>query len=482
MAAESLKDAAVSGAIWRLAERGVTQVVAFIVGIVLARLLDPSDYGITGMLAIFFAIAAVFMDSGFGAALVQKKDRTQADYNTVFVFNIISSVIIYCILFFAAPWIADFYHTPILCAVTRVSSLALIIDGLTGIQYNKLNIDLKFRMRSILSIIGTFVSGVVGVSLAYIGWGVWALVWQGLISSIVLGIVLWCTAGWTPRIQFSRESFLSLFKFGGNMLGSGLINCIYGNLYTLVIGRAYNSTDVGMYNRANNYASLPATLVIDLSTGINFPILSKLQDDNDRLISAYERLLKVPYYVLYPLLVGLIVCAEPLIEIMIGEKWLPCAPYLQILCVGYMFYPLNGFNMNLLYVKGRSDLALKMDLIKKPIGIGLLLVAIPFGITWMMVGKAAYSVIVYAMNCYYTNKLLDYGFTKQIRVLIPIMLSSLFMAAVVWASMFFLPSNVLKLAIGIPVGIVTYIAIGYLKHDESLFEIISIVKSKIMKR
>lgn len=478
----SLKDKAISGAIWRIAEKGVNQVVAFAVGLMLARLLDPNDYGIIGLIGVFLGIANVFLDSGFGSALVQRKNRTQVDYNTVFVFNIVSSVVVYVILFFSAPFIADFYHTPILCEVTRVSGLSLLIGGLTGIQYNKLNIDLRFRTRSVLSILGTFVSGVVGITMAYWGWGVWALVWQSLISSIVLGVVLWCSAGWTPHLQFSHESFRSLFKFGGSMLGSGLINCIYGNLYTIVIGRAYNPMDVGMYNRANGYASLPAGVVMDISTSVNFPILARIQDDNDRLIAAYEKLLRIPCYLLYPLLTGLVVCAEPLVQIMIGDKWLPCVPYLQILSFGYMFYPLNGFNMNLLYVKGRSDLALKMDFVKKPIGIALLVASIPFGITWMMVGKAAYSVIVYGMNCYCIHRIMDYGFLKQSRILIPMMLTSLVMAAAVWGVMLPIATNVMKLAVGIPVGIIIYLVIGIIRHDTSLFEIVDILKAKIFHR
>lgn len=479
MTEESLKDKAISGAMWRIVEMFVTQVVAFIIGVILARLLAPEDYGIVGMLAIFFAVAGCFNDCGFGTALVQNKDRTEEDYSTAFIFNIASSILIYIILFIAAPYIALFYNMPILTEVARVSALSFVISGFTGVLYARLNIELKFRFRSKISILGQLISGATGLLLAFMGYGVWALVLQGIVSSAITGIVLWISLGWKPKLIFSIRSFKRLWAFGVNMLGSGIINTIYNNLYTLVIGKFYSPSSVGMYNRANGYASLPSSVIMDMSLGVNFPILAKLQDDRERLLNAYEKLLKVPFYVLYPVLIGLIVLAEPTIQVMIGDKWLPCVPYLQILCVGYMFYPLNGLNVNLLMVKGRPDLVLKMDFIKKPIGILLLVAAIPFGIMWMMVGKAAYSLIVYAMNCYYTNKILDYGFIKQVKVLIPILLNSIVMGAVILFTTYFIESNIIKLAVGIPLGILFYASAGYLRKDEALFEIINIIKSKL---
>lgn len=481
MGTESLKNKAVSGAMWRMFEMIVCQVVAFGVGIVLARLLSPEDYGAVGMLAIFFAVANCFKDCGFGTALVQNKNRTEEDYSTAFIFNVGSSLVIYLIFFITAPFIAAFYDMPILTDITRVSALSFILSGLTGVQYAKLNIDMNFKFRSQMSILGQILSGVTGLALAYMGFGVWALVLQGLIAGAITGIVLWLSSGWRPMLQFSVAAFKRLWGFGANMLGSGIINTVYNNLYTLVIGKCFNPSSVGMYNRANGYASLPSTVIMDMSLGVNFPILAQLQDDRDRLLSAYERLLKVPIYVLYPMLIGMIVLAEPLIQVMIGDKWLPCVPYLQILCVGYMFYPLNGLNVNLLMVKGRPDLVLKLDYIKKPIGILMLVAAIPFGIIWMMVGKALYSVIVYAMNCYYTDKILDYGFVKQVKVLIPILINSLVMGAIVFLAVFYLDSNLLKLTVGIPTGVMAYATIGWFRRDEALFEIVNIIKSKIHK-
>ena len=482
MSNDSLKDRAISGATWKLIEISVAHVMTFVVELYLARKLAPSDYGLVGMLAIFFALAGVLVDSGFSSALVQRQNRTSKDFSTVFVFNIVSSLSIYALFVLLAPWIADFYHTPFLKTIIYVSALTFVIRGFTSIHYAKLNIDLRFSTLSKIHLVGHFVAGVTGVLLAYFGFGIWALVFQGIASASITGVIVWICSGLRPSLAFSTKSFKSLFSYGGNMLGSGLINVIYGNLYTLVIGKSFNPTAVGFYNRANGYASMPSNIVTDISLRVNFPILVKLQDDNERLISAYEKLLKVPFFVLYPILVGIIVCAEPLITVMIGEKWLPCVPYMQILCVGYMFYPLNGFNMNILYAKGRTDISFKLEFVKKPIGLLLLFLSIPFGIIWMMVGKTAYSVIVYFINCYYTNKIVGYGLIRQIRILLPMIGNSLFMGLVVYLSMKTVTIPALKLLIGISVGMLSYSLVAYVRKDDSLSEILDIIKKRVLKK
>lgn len=479
MSEASLKDKAVSGVLWMSLQKFVNQLVTFVIGILLSRLITPEEFGVIGMLSIFFAVAATFQQCGFGTALVQKKDRTDADFSTTFIFNVSASVIVYAVLFFAAPYIADFYETPILTDVTRISALTFIIGGLSGIQYSKLNIDLNFRVLSIMSIISQIITGVIGFTLAFLGFGVWALVLQSLISGVITGVIIWGISDWKPKLIFSTKSFKQLFSYGANMLGSNLINTIYAELYTLVIGKCYNPFSVGMYNRANGFAQMPTQAIMSLSQDVNFPIMVKLQNDNERLLRAYEKLLELPIYILYPTLIGLIVLAEPIVQVLIGDTWLPCVPYIQILCVGYLFYPLNGFNISLLNVKGRPDLVLKMDFIKKPIGILLLISAIPFGIMWMMVGKAAYSVIVFSLNTYYTREILDYGLVKQIAVILPILCKALFMGGTVFMVSYFITSNLTKLIIGIPVGIFVYLGISILFKDTALYEITNILKNKI---
>ena len=476
---ESLRDKAVSGATWKLIEISVAHIMTFVVELYLARKLAPSDYGLVGMLAIFFALAGVLVDSGFSSALIQRQNRTREDFSTVFVFNIVASISIYLLFVVLAPSIAAFYNAPLLKTIIYVSALSFIIRGFTSIHFAKLNIDLRFSTLSKIHLVGHFVAGITGVLLAYFGFGIWALVFQGIASSLITGVVVWICSGLMPSIAFSTKSFKRLFSYGGNMLGSGLINVVYGNLYTLVIGKGFSPAAVGFYNRANGYSSMPSNIVTDIALRVNFPILVKLQDDNERLISAYEKLLKVPFFVLYPILVGIIVCAEPLITVMIGEKWLPCVPYMQILCVGYMFYPLNGFNMNILYAKGRTDISFKLEFIKKPIGLLLLFASLPFGIIWMMVGKALYSVIVYFINCYYTNKIVGYGLVRQVKILMPMIVNSLLMGAIVFLCMSFVSSPAIKLLVGIPVGMVSYYLMAFIRKDDSLSEIMNIVKNKV---
>ena len=478
---ESLRNKAASGAIWKTIEQFVSKLVGFGVGIVLARKLSPSDFGIVGMLAIFIAVANTLQDSGFGSALIQKKDRTQSDFSTAFFFNILSAVIVYLVLFFTAPLIASFYKTPILKDVTRVLALSVILNGINGVQMAKLNIEFKFRFISIVSIIGQLVTGVVGVCLALKGFGVWALVYQSLAALVITTIIIWAYSNWRPSLAFSFKSFKKLFSFGGNLLGVGLINVIYNNLYTIVIGRVFSPMLVGMYNRANSYANLPTSCIMDMALRVNFPILASIQDDEKRLINAYEKLLRTPLYVLYPILVWIIVVAKPLVVVMIGEKWLPCVPMLQILCVGAMFVPLNGMNVNLLYVKGRTDLALKLEFIKKPLGIFLLFALIPAGIYWMIAGRAVYSIIVYMINCYYIKKILNYGFLEQVKVLIPIMLNALLMGLICFFSMFVFNSDWPKLLTGTIVSALSYILISIVRKDESFFDILNIVKEKIKR-
>ena len=476
---ESLRDKAVSGATWKLIEISVAHIMTFVVELYLARKLAPSDYGLVGMLAIFFALAGVLVDSGFSSALIQRQNRTREDFSTVFVFNIVASISIYLLFVVLAPSIAAFYNAPLLKTIIYVSALSFIIRGFTSIHFAKLNIDLRFSTLSKIHLVGHFVAGITGVLLAYFGFGIWALVFQGIASSLITGVVVWICSGLKPSIAFSTKSFKRLFSYGGNMLGSGLINVVYGNLYTLVIGKGFSPAAVGFYNRANGYSSMPSNIVTDIALRVNFPILVKLQEDNERLISAYEKLLKVPFFVLYPILVGIIVCAEPLITVMIGEKWLPCVPYMQILCVGYMFYPLNGFNMNILYAKGRTDISFKLEFIKKPIGLLLLFASLPFGIIWMMVGKALYSVIVYFINCYYTNKIVGYGLVRQVKILMPMIVNSLLMGAIVFLCMSFVSCPAIKLLVGIPVGMVSYYLMAFIRKDDSLSEIMNIVKNKV---
>lgn len=480
MSGNKLKNSVVSGVLWTGTEKLLRQVVQFCIGIVLARLLSPGDYGVIGMLTIFIVISQAFADSGLSSALIQKKDRTDIDFSTMFYFNVVVSTTLYLILFFASPLIADFYNMPILKDVTRVVALSLVFTGLTSVQNTKLTIDFQFRKQSLISMISMFVTGATGLILAFNGFGVWALVFQALAGQICSSIGIWYASGWIPKWEFSKKSFSELWKFGSNILGSSLINRIYSNLYTLIIGKQFLPADVGFYNRANQYAILPVQTIQDVALKVNYPILAKIQDDNESLLRAYRKLMSVPLYVLYPILVGLAVTAPYLIPLMVGDKWIPAVPLLQVLCIGYMFSPLTSLNLNLLYVKGRTDLVLKLEFIKKPIAFAILFASIPFGLIWMVVGKAFYEFVAFSFNCYYTKKILGYGELQQLKVLAPIFANCAIMAMVIYHVMILFENPLEKLVYGVICGIISYLLVSVLFKDENLKDLIEIVKNKIL--
>ena len=477
----AIKNKAVKGMAWVGIEKFARQVIAFALSIVMARLLTPRDYGVVGMLSIFMMISTQFIDSGFGAALIQKKDRTEVDYATVFYFNLAIAIFCYIVLFVASPSIAAFYKMPILKDVCRIVALGLPLGALCTIQRSRMTIMLNFKTQTIVTLVSLIVSGFLGVCLAYKGFGVWALVWQGLCSNIVSIVLLWSLSKWHPLLAFSVNSFKRFFSFGWKHLCSSLINCIYGEIYTLIVGKAFGAAEIGYYTRAKGYAYLPTNTISDMVLRVNFPILAQLQDDREKLISAYGRMLKMPMFLLIPVLFGMAVIATPLIKVMIGEKWLPCVPFLQVLCVGMVFVPLTRINLNLLYVKGRTDCVLRLELIKNPIAFAIAIGTIPLGIFWMCVGKAFFDFVAFSLNCHYTKKLLGYGLWAQLKDVLPIILNSVIMAVIVMVVIRCVASPWLQLMIGVPVGVLSYACAAYLTQDESFKYAMSFLQSKMAK-
>ena len=476
----SLRNEAIKGMSWAAIEKFTSQAIAFILGIIMARLLAPADYGVIGMTGIFIGIAGTLVDSGLGTALIQKKEKKKDDYSTLFVFNFGISTLLYLILFIAAPWIAEFYKTPVLKDVTRVITFQLVLNALFNAHYTKLRIDLQFKAMSIISLVSQIMTGCVGVFFAFIGWGVWALVWQTIFSCIIRGLMAVAyLKWWMPGTGFSKDSFRYLFGFGSKILASSLINTIYGNVYTLIIGKKFTPDEVGHYTRGGQLATFPANVTTDILVSVNYPILARLQDDNAKLVNAYRKMLTVPLFALYPILVGMAVLGEPFIGLLLGEKWLPCVPFLQIIAIGAMFTPLTHVNLNLLYVKGRTDLVLKLEIIKKTIAFSIVFLTIPFGIIWMLVGKSCYDFIAFSINCHYTGKILGYGWKKQMKEILPIILKSLIMGAIVFAATFALEGWWAKVLIGVPCGMVVYFIIAIVTKDSSLTEIWNIAKEEL---
>lgn len=474
----SLKRQAVSGVTWTSIERFSQQVIQFVIGIAIARVLAPSDYGVIGMTAVFFAVATTFVDSGFGSALIQKKDRDEVDYSTCFYFNVVVGVILYAVLWLASPAIADFYKTPILCDVTRVLGLTLLVNSLTISQTAKMTAEMMFKEMAVISIVTQLLTGAIGLYLAYAGWGVWSLVFQQLGSSVARLLSMELFLRWRPKLVFSVASFRHMFSYGSKILCSSLINTIYDNLYTLVIGRTFSAKDVGFYNRGNQFASLPTNTILSIFMKVAFPLMSQVQDDADKLRMAYMKFLRVPIFVLYPILFGLIALAEPLILVLLGDKWLPAVPLLQVLCIGSFFDPLTHINLNILYVKGRTDLVLRLELIKKPIAFLLLFSMIPFGLWWLCFGRAIYGLVAYCFNCYYTGKFINFGFWRQMYYNVPVILKSGLMGVLCYACLFVFDQPSAQLLVGALVGVVSYFAIALITKDETLNDVRQIILRK----
>lgn len=474
--AESLRGKTLKGMIWSFAENFSLQGIQFIIGILLARVLSPSDYGMVGMLAIFTAVSQTLINSGFHTALVRKNNRTQTDLSTTFYFNIVVGFVLYFVLFFSGPLIADFYNTPLLSDLIKVTAISLILNSLCIVQQALFTIKMDFKTQAKISVIGALVTGAGGVTMAYTGFGVWSIVWPGVFGGAVRCILLWVWGKWRPTWEYSWKSFKGLFGFGSKLLASGLIDTIYNNIYPIIIGKKFSAADLGQYTRADGYANLPATTVTGVLGRVTFPLLCQIQDDDARLQSTYRQLIKLSAYVVFPIMVGLAALAKPLIIFMITAKWAECVPYLQILCFSLMWYPIHALNLNLLQVKGRSDLFLRLEIIKKILGVSVLVIAIPFGIIWMCIGRIFTSVICLAINTYYTGRLINVGFFKQMGDLLPILILSLSMGGSVLAVNLLVDGLLLQIIIGLITGLVYYLSISYIFKSKELLYLLSLLK------
>ena len=475
---ESLKQATTKGLFWSSVERFSNQGVQFVFSIILARLLSPSDYGIIAMVTIFFAVAQSFVDSGFSNALVRKTDRVEEDLSTCFYFNIGVGIIAYIVLFLIAPLVANFYSQPILSPIIRITGLGVILNSLCVVQQALFTIKIDFKSQAKITLSATVISGIVGIILAYQGYGIWALVWQGVASSIVRMGLLWLMSKWRPRTGFSKSSFNYLFGYGSKLLVSGLLDTIYNNIYPIVIGKFYNPAQLGNYSRALGWAQLPSANITSILQRVTFPVLSAIQDDTLRLQNSYRRLLKLSAFIVFPLMMGLAAIASPLIRVILTAKWDGCVLYLQILCFALMLYPIHAINLNLLQVKGRSDIFLRLEIIKKIIGVIILIITIPLGITAMCLGMVFSSIICLIVNTYYTSRFIDVGLLTQLKDLRIILINSLVMGGGIYILISFIDIEGLKLVMGIVIGFLLYFIGSFYFSKAELQEVISLIKKK----
>ncbi len=454
--AESLEKQTLKGVSWSAVERISFQGITFIIQIVLARHLTPNDYGVVAMLAIFLQIAQVFIDSGFANALIKKQDCTESDFSTVFFYNLGIAILLYVILFFLAPGVAGFYNTPLLVPLLRVLSLTLIFNALSIVQQTILVKKVDFKSQSIVTFSSALISGAIGIYYACNGLGPWALVIQQLSNSILRSILYFIVVRWSPGLVFSANSFRYVFDFGSKLLVSTLIDVAYKNLYKLIIGKKFLDSDLGYYTKSEEFATFPSSNAANIISRVSFPILSKIQDDDERLSRTYRSIIGYSSWLIFPMMIGLLAVSEPFVLTFLKESWSGMVPILRILCLDWMLDFLCVINLNLLFVKGRTDLVLKLQVVKKIIALGILFLSIPFGLVGMCWGRVIYSVIAVCINTYYTKRLIGLGLGKQMRDIIPYIVASAIMGvAVYWVSSL-TTSNVMNLIFGIALGIIVY--------------------------
>lgn len=475
---DSLKSKTVKGVVWSSIERFSTQGVQFLIMIIMARLLTPKDYGLIGMLAIFLAVAQSLIDSGFSQALIRKQNRTDVDNSTVFYFNIIVSCSLYLILFITAPFVADFYNQPELTSVMRVVCLGVILNSLAVVQRALLTVRIDFKTQAKASLSAAVISGCIGIVLAYSGLGVWALVVQQLLNLSVNTLLLWIFSKWRPIAVFSWDSFHELFAFGSKMLASGLLDTLYRNIYPIVIGKLFSASSLGHYTRAQQFSEFPSSNITGIIQRVTYPVLCGIQDDMERLTNVYRKFLKLSAFIIFPLMIGLSAVALPFVDIILGVQWSFCGQLLQIICFAMMWYPIHSINLNLLQVKGRSDLFLRLEIIKKILGITVLCITAPFGLIVMCYGQIFNSIVALAINTYYTGKLINVGFIRQMKDLLPTILLSLTMFGTILLVNGFIESNMYRLIIGIMVGIVVYVSGSYIFKFKELQTLFSLIRRK----
>lgn len=467
----SLKKRTVRGVLWSSVERFSVQGMQFLVMLVIARILDPKDFGLVGMLAIFLAVAQSLIDSGFSQALIRKQNRTEVDNSTVFYFNVIISVILYLLLYFVAPWVADFYNEPQLTELMRVLCFVIIINSLAVVQRAIYSATLNFKTQAKAAFIAALISGFIGILLAYQGYGVWTLVWQQLLNAGINTTLLWVYSNWHPKLIYSWRSFRELFAFGSKLMVSGLLDTIYSNMYTLVIGKIFSASSLGFYSQADRFTKLPSSNITGIIQRVTYPVLCTLQDNNDKLREDYRKLLRLSAFIIFPLMSLLAGIAYPLVDMFLGEKWHFAATLIIPLCFTMMWYPIHAINLNLLQVKGRSDLFLRLEIVKKLIGVIILVLSIPFGLLFMCYAGIVTSLFCLVINTYYTGKLIQVGFIIQIKDLSGILLMSIISFVANYLLVKFVDSQILQLTMGLFVGIGLYTSMAYLfmfKEIESL--------------
>jgi O-antigen/teichoic acid export membrane protein len=478
----SLKNQALSGMFWSSMQLFGTQGIGFVVSIILARLLLPAEFGLIAMLGIFIGLGTALINSGLTQSLIRTQNLDEDDFSTVFFFNLLGSIIIYGIIFLVAPLIAAFYKQELLTMIVRIYCLTFIINAFSAIQNTRLTKIMDFKTQMKVTVPSLIMGSAVGITMAYNGYGVWSLVWSGIIQSLAATMQLWYWSKWRPLWIFNWAKFKYHFHYGIKLMLSGVLNIIFTNAYTIIIGKFFAPAQVGFYNRADTLQMLPVGNISSIITKVSFPLFSTIQNDNIRLKSVYKRIMQMVLFLVAPTLILMAVLAEPLFRLLFTEKWLPAVPYFQILCFNGILYPIHSYNLQILNVKGRSDLFLKLEVVKKIMAVVVILISFRFGIFGLLYGSVIMSILAFFINTHYSGMFLKYTAWEQTTDLLPIIGLSLFIGAVVYFFDHLLTTNFFndfsRLVAGGLVGGLLFLIAAYLFKMSSLTELIHIIKRK----
>ncbi|TVZ28225.1 O-antigen/teichoic acid export membrane protein [Gillisia sp. Hel_I_86] len=476
----NLKSQAVFGLVWTFAQQFGTQLVSFIVSIFLARLLLPEQFGLIGMIAVFIHVGDALLKSGLTQSLIRNTDIEQDDYATVFYYNLGASIILYFVAYFSAPLIANFYEEPVLTPLVQLYCLVFIISAFTAVQQTRMTIEMDFKKQTIISIPSIIIGGITGIVLAINGFGVWSLVWNQLVTAVIRSIQFWIYSDWKPTWEFNVKKFKVHFNFGYKITLSTLIQRIFANLYILVIGKFFSAAQVGFYTRAETMKNLPVTNLTMALEKVTFPLFSKIQNDTEKLKRVYRKVIMMVIFVIAPFMLSLGVLAEPIFRILFTEKWLPAVPYFQILCISGIFYPLHIYNSNVFMVKGRTDIFLRLTIVKQVLLVLGVIVGLQFGVLGLMWSQVVVSIVSFFIIGHYTSKMINYSAWAQILDILPMLGVSIFVAA----CMYFLDlyinkaSDIVRILTGALMSIVFYLGLSYLFNFKTLMDFKDLIPAK----
>lgn len=476
----SLRKQATSGIAWTFAQQFGNQIIGFVVSMILARILMPEEFGLIGMIAVFYSIGRGLMDSGLTESLIRSKDMDQEDFSTVFFFNLMASIGIYLLIFLAAPFIAEFYERTILTSIVRLYCVTFIIDAFTSVQRTRMTKKMDFKTQTIIAIPSTVLGGTIGITMAYLGYGVWSLVWSTIATSFFGSLQFWIYSKWTPSLVFNMVKFKEHFNFGYKLTLSSILNRVFSNLYLIIIGKLFSPAQVGFYTRAETMKQLPVTNISNTLNKVTYPLFASIQNDDVRLKRVYKQLMQMVVFLITPVLVILAVLAEPTFRFLFTEKWLPAVPYFQILCVTGILYPVHSYNLNILKVKGRSDLFLKLAVIKKALTVLGIIIGLQFGIYGLLYAQVILSIISFIINAFYTDKFISYSAWEQTKDILPILMISTVIGMLIWFVDIKLGDqiDILRILSGGVIGAASYLLLSYLFKIPSVNDFQKLIKRK----